>query len=84
MKLALMALVIETCLFRIFTGSWVWAAVCTAIYCILVYIWQTVRLKRQNTNKSETDSGNIFMRGNRKNQRPISGVYPTISITQKN
>lgn len=84
MKLALMALVIETCLFRVFAGSWAWAVVCTVVYCILVYGLQMVRLRRHNTNKSETDSGNIYIQGNRKNQRRMSGLYPNISLTQKN
>ena len=52
MKLALMALVIEICLARVFAGSWQWAIAIALIYCSIVYIHMNLLIKNQDKNKS--------------------------------
>lgn len=57
MKLALMALMIEICLVRLFIHSWGWAAVFVLLYCAFVYLvmWRKVFLLKKQNKKNIPD-----------------------------
>lgn len=64
MKLALMALVIEISLARMFVGSWGWAVVIVVLYCTLVYGFKSRKVllsKKQNT--SNIKPGSTMLQG---------------------
>lgn len=88
MKLALMALVIEIFIVRIFISSWKWAAVIVGLYCILVYIWQTILTKKQKRTKSGTEYEDIWRQdsisGSKKRKRRVFNIDTDISASQKN
>lgn len=78
MKLALMALVIEIFLARIFAGSWGLAVMLVAIYCTIVYavmsrkVWLT---KKREKNKTKTNSEFNFIQVINRNKSSEKQFY---------
>lgn len=78
MKLALMALVTEIFLARLFAGSWGLAVMLVAIYCTIVYIIMTRKVwltKKRNKNKTKTNSQFNIIQGMNRNNSSEKQVY---------
>jgi len=80
MKLVLMALAVEISLARVFVSSWVWAVGIVLLYCIFVYVRQTILMKKRGKNKSDSEFENImiqgYINGNRKKQNEFYDMRP--------
>ena len=80
MKLALMALAIETSLARMFVGSWGWAVVIVVLYCTLVYVFKFHKVllsKKQNTSNRKSGSTMLqgSINGNTKSKEQLCDMY---------